>query len=272
MEPQPFMSKHGRLEATPLLELLQIHAYTQSSGVLWVHHLDVHGAIVFDAGGVVAACSPSGTPLLDKAAAEPNDAERTSLRRIAVLVSLRELLDLTAGDHAFDRPLEPESTLEGVPIRAFYEDGALDAGDLLLVLESAMSTPGPPVLKAPPAPAGGGEEARRHQRLSPVTIAATLRCRRSVTAGYLTNLSEGGTFFNADEFPEPDSECELQFELPWGLGACQATVRVTWRRDGHDSLGGAGLSFLALTPDSKERLNAYMARFRALAADVDAGT
>ena len=126
------------------------------------------------------------------------------------------------------------------------------------------------VNRASPAESRADAEGRGHPRYGPIVIQATLEFAGTMVIGYLTNLSEGGTFFHADEFPGPDSECELGFELPWELGHCQAQAKVAWlRSEGPDTRRGVGLSFLELSPESKGRLAAYLERFEELAADVN---
>lgn len=265
------MPYHGDLDTTPLLDIVQIIAYSQQSGLLSVKG-NTKGLLIFQGGNIVCAYSPSALSLLVKAAKERDPDARLSLRRIQVLAALRELFELADGDYRFVKRDEPIGELEGLDMRLFYESGPLDTGDLLLVLEKAMDE-GPqqvqvisPSLEKTPTAA----EERVHPRYGPVVIQATLEYAETIVAGYLTNLSEGGTFFNADVFPGPDSECELGFELPWELGHCEAKAKVAWlRAEGPDTRKGVGLSFLELSPESKDKLAAYLERFQELAADVD---
>jgi uncharacterized protein (TIGR02266 family) len=265
------MPYNGRLETTPLLDIVQIIAYSQQSGLLSIKGT-TKGLIIFQDGNIVCAYSPSALALLVKAAKERDPDSRLSLRRIQVLAALRELFELADGDYRFVKQTEPIAELEGLDMRLFYEGGPLDTGDLLLVLEKAMDeqpqqvqvTESPPRKKGPPA------EERVHPRYGPIVIRATLEFAGTTVSGYLTNLSRGGTFFNADEFPGPDSECELDFDLPWELGHCQAKAKVAWlRSEGPDTRKGVGLSFLELPAESAERVEAYLERFQELAADVD---
>jgi hypothetical protein len=259
----------GRLETTPLLDIIQIVAYSQQTGLLSIKSAAIKGQLIFRDGNIVCAYSPSTLPLLVKAAKEQDDSGRLSLRRIQVLSALRELFDLAEGDYRFVKRDEPVSELEGLDIRVFYDGGALDTGDLLLVLEKAMDKHPEQIAEAPVV-SDASHSGREHARFGPIVIQAVLEHGGSTVAGYLTNLSEGGTFFHAEEFPGPESECELDFELPWELGQCHATVKVVWFRDeGPDTRRGIGLSFLEFTPDSKGRVTAYLARFQELAADVD---
>ena len=262
----------GRLETTPLLDIVQIIAYSQQSGLLSIKGSDSKGLLIFQDGNIVCAYSPSALSLLVKAAKEQNADSRLSLRRIQVLAALRELFDIGEGDYRFVKKSEPITELEGLDMRLFYESGPLDTGDLLLVLEKAMDEQ-PQVIQVTHAPteqAAQATEERVHPRYGPIVIQAALEFAGTSVAGYLTNLSEGGTFFNADEFPGPDSECELDFELPWELGHCHAKAKVAWlRSEGPDTRRGVGLSFLEFSPGTQERIAAYLERFQELAADVD---
>lgn len=259
----------GRLETTPLLDIIQIVAYSQQTGLLSVKGVETKGLLIFRDGNIVCAYSPTSLPLLVKAAKEQDEDSRLSLRRIQVLAALRELFELGEGDYRFVKRSEPVTELEGLDIRAFYDGGALDTGDLLLVLEKAMDE-NPEQINEVPTPAPSERHGREHARFGPIVIHATLEHAGVSIRGYLTNLSQGGTFFHADEFPGPDSECALEFELPWELGQCHARVKVVWlRSEGPDTKRGIGLSFLEFSPDTKGRVAAYLARFKEFAADVD---
>ncbi len=266
------MTRNGRLETTPLLDVIQIVAYTGKSGLLSIKGSHTKGRVIFEGGNVVCAYSPQALPLLVKAAKAEGADERLSLRRIQVLAALRELFELSEGEYRFVERDTPVGELEGLDLARFYENGALDTGDLLLVLEKAMDTDPPPiaaVTKPPPPPP---VPSRRQPRYGPIVIKAELRLAEETIPGYLTNLSRGGTFFHADRdvFPEPKTQCRVSFELPWELGRCQAKAKVVWRRsDGPDTKKGLGLAFLEFSPDSKRRVAAYLERFSELAADVD---
>ena len=231
------MPYHGNLDTTPLLDIVQIIAYSQQSGLLSIKG-NTKGLLIFQHGNIVCAYSPSALPLLVKAAKEPDAEARLSLRRVQVLAALRELFELSDGDYRFVKRDEPISELEGLDMRLFYDNGPLDTGDLLLVLERAMDEQPQEIRVIEPtaeAPSSENEE-RTHPRYGPIVIQATLEYAQTLVAGHLTNLSEGGTFFNADVFPGPDSECDLGFELPWELGHCEAKAKVVWlRAEGPDT-------------------------------------
>lgn len=263
------MAFKGRLETTPLLELIQILAYSRKSGLLTVKGNDVRGLVIFQEGNVVCAYSPGALPLLVKAAKETDPKHRFSLRRIQVLTSLRELFDLPEGDYRFVRGSKPVPELEGLDIRMFYEDGALDSGDLLVALESAMYEEAE-IAKAAPPPEEDFSHKRQHQRFGPIIIRGRLDCSGTSLDGVLTNLSVGGTFFHADQAPPIDADCNLHFTLPEEFGPCQVSARVVWvRSEGPNTKKGVGLAFQPLAADAQQKISAYLKRFEDLATDVD---
>ena len=162
------MAFKGRLETTPLLELIQILAYTRKSGILMVEAKETRRLVIFQEGNVVCAYSPTTHSLLLKASMETDPDRRLSLRRIQALTSLGELFDLGEGDYHFVRGSKPVAELQGVSIKVFYADGALDSGDLLVALERTMSAEDPQVARAAPWP---------EQRIIPMN-AATLATPR----------------------------------------------------------------------------------------------
>ncbi len=268
------MPYNGRLEITPLLDIVQIVAYSQQSGLLSIKGAASKGLVIFQAGNVVCAYSPEALPLLVKAAKETDAASRLSFRRISVLTALKELFEIPEGDYRFVKRSEPVNELEGLDITSFYDGGNLDTGDLLLVLEKAMDphyahaeVTTAEYTKEPPKT---GRAARREARFGPFTMPAELFLPHRTISGYLTNLSRGGTFFHADELPEAGTVCRARFDLPWELGQCRARVKVAWQRsEGAEPKKGVGLTFLEFSPDSKRKIAVCLERFSELAADVD---
>lgn len=261
----------GRLEDRPLLDVIQILAYSQQSGILTVEGPDGVGLVVFESGNIVCADSKTARHMLAKAANEPDERGRLTLRRVQVLVAIRELFDLPAGEYRFEHRDEPVAEIHGVSLKPFYTSGPLDTGDLLLVLEKAMETmPADlqPVKKPTPEEEAQVEQ-RRFPRYGPVAIRAALATEERRYEGFLTNVSLGGTFFHADALPPLDLRGTLDFELPWGLGPCRAQVRVVWLRgDTAEAKRGAGLLFESTGGGSRKRIEAYIKEFQELAASV----
>ena len=261
----------GRLENQPLLDVIQIVAYSQQSGILSVKGTASKGLVIFEGGNVVCAYSPSALSLLIKAAKESDERRRLTFRRVQVLTALRELFDLGEGDYRFVKKAEPVVELEGLDIKSFYAAGALDTGDLLLVLEKAMDEDGEVALAVRRSAAEEEKaETRRFPRFGPVVIKGELRLDDKSFAGFLTNVSLGGTFFHADELPENEREGALDFELPWDIGLCRLRAKVVWvRSSGPETKRGAGLSFLDLSEDAQGKIARYVQQFQELAAYVD---
>ncbi len=264
----------GRLEVSPLLDIVQIVAYSQQSGLLSIKGATSKGLVIFKNGDVVCAYSPGALTLLVKAAKEADADHRLTFRRIQVLTALKELLEIPEGEYRFVKREEPVDELQGLDIQSFYAAGALDTGDLLLVLEKAMDPDSEEVavttVEYDNKPKKAGEEARVEPRYGPFTIPAELFLSDLTVFGYLTNLSRGGTFFHTDELPDEGAVGRVRFELPWGLGQCRAKVKVAWQRsEGAEPKKGVGLSFLEFSPDSKRRIALCLERFAELAADVD---
>jgi hypothetical protein len=262
----------GRLEARPLLDVIQIIAYSQQSGLLSVKSPSTKGLLVFENGNVVCAYSPLALPLLVKAAKERDEKNRLTFRRVQILAALRELFDLTEGDYRFVKQSDPVTDLEGLDIRSFYLAGGLDTGDLLLVLQKAMDEE----MEVYPASRARAQEEekyaaeRKYERYAPVVLRGRLVMRDRTYDGFLTNLSEGGTFFHADSLPSSSAPGMLAFDLPGDLGSCRVSCRIAWlRSEGLDAKRGAGLSFLQMDDGSRNRILSYLSRFQQLAADVD---
>jgi hypothetical protein len=263
---QSQMVLSGRLENMPLLDVLQVIAYSQRSGLLSVEGPSTRGTVLFQQGNVVCAHSTSTLSLLVKAAKEQNPKGRLALRRIQALVSLAELFDLKRGVYHFVRTAEPIPELAGLDMRPFYAAGCLDTGDLLLVLAKAMDQESE---GAPPSVSDRPNQ-RRHPRIKPTVLRAELIQDETTMHGYVTDLSLGGAFFHAEQLPDIGSFCEVRINLPRDLGVCEASAKVVWFREGAPGAKrGVGLSFEELTEDSLERLSTYLSRFEKLAADMD---
>jgi uncharacterized protein (TIGR02266 family) len=255
----------GQIENMPLLEVLQVIAYTQRSGLLTVEGPNARGTVLFDGGNIICTHSDSTLSLLIKAAKEPNSGSRQAMRRIQALVFLAELFDLKEGVFNFITTSEPIPELAGLDMRPFYTYGGLDTGDLLLVLAKAMDDEDePPTPEVPP-----GENLRRHPRYKPIIFRADLADAHATMHGYLTDVSLGGAFFHAEQLPDVDCLVELQFFLPGEANPCRATAKVRWFRDGTTGgKRGVGVSFEEFPPESNERLAQYLDRFKKLAGSL----
>ena len=70
------MSLTGNLEDLPLLDILQIVSFSKKTGYLSIQAEVGHGAIVFDAGFVVAAFTWQTPPLDPRARTLPKETRR----------------------------------------------------------------------------------------------------------------------------------------------------------------------------------------------------
>jgi hypothetical protein len=266
------MELTGKIELTPLQEVLQVLAYSQKSGVLSIKGRRIIGSVLFDQGSIIFTHTDSTRYLLDKIIAATDVNHRLSLRRVQALASLTELFDLKKGLFCFEKITEPVSELEGIDMGPLYADGGMDTGDLLLLLTKAMD----PERHKPARPSeveDRREEQRRHPRFGPMLIPAELNLGASAFRGYLTNVSVGGAFFHAEDLPQVDQVYELEFKLPRDLGRCLADAKVVWIR-AHvvDASRGVGLQFGKMSIDTMSKLTVYLDQFQKLATDIDPET
>jgi hypothetical protein len=254
----------GEVENVPLLDVVQVVAYSKQTGVLKVRGPEASGALVFSGGGLVCGESTSTHALLSRAASEGEPRVRLALRRAGTLAALTELLSLRSGTFQFEGGKTPVAELAGVSLRPFHESGALDTGELLLVLATSIDR-----RDAAPAPSPATQKERSHTRYAPTVIPATLGLDGAALEGHLTNLSEGGAFFHGAAIPPEGSVCELCFKLPAEGGSVDCRARVAWTRaDAKAGRAGAGLAFAEMTHEGRGRLAAYLARYQSLAEKV----
>jgi hypothetical protein len=263
------MELTGKIEATPLQEVLQVLAYSQKSGVLSVKGRKIVGTVLFERGSIIFAHTDSTRYLLDKITDQTDATHRLALRRVQTLASLTELFDLKQGLYYFEKTTEPVSDLEGIDMGPLYEDGGMDTGDLLLLLTKAMD----PERHKPAKPKeveGKRDELRQHPRFGPMNIPAELNQGKLAFRGYLTNLSIGGAFFHAEDLPQVDQAYELEFKLPRDLGRCLGDAKVVWvRAHVMDASRGVGLEFSKMPLDTMTKLTQYLEQFQKLAEDID---
>jgi hypothetical protein len=253
----------GEIENVPLLDVLQVVAYSKQTGVLRVQGNGTQGAILFEKGAIVCGESTTSRALLERAASEGEPRRRLALRRVATLAVMTELLGLRSGTFRFQGTKERLAELEGVPLASFYDGETLETGELLLLYATGIDKPA-----APPAEVKEPSSARErsHPRYAPTLIPARLASGGSALEGHLTNLSEGGAFFHGDTLPPADSVCDIRFVLPGDFGQIDCRARVVWARP--DAVGGptgAGLAFVGITHEGRGRLAAYLARYQRLA-------
>ena len=255
----------GQVERVPLLEVVQVLAYSRQSGVLTVQGESTRGAVLFLDGNIVCAHSSSTLGLLVKAAKEQDPESRAKLRRVQSLVALVELLDLKEGLFQFKRTDAQVRDLDGLDLRSFYAAGPMNTGDLLLI---AARTAQLKQTEAASPPETAPEHERRHPRCGPTVIEAELSDGSRTFPGYLTNLSLGGAFFHGDELPAEKSAGRLRFTLPGEAKPCEATFGVVWAKTEQGSIRGVGVAFADMPSDDRAKLSAYLERFQRLAQEM----
>lgn len=256
----------GEIENVPLLEVLQVVSYSKQTGVLSVESGSSQGELLFEGGGIVCADSACTRALLVRAAAEGDPRTRAALRRVQALAALTELLALRKGSFRFRTLRAQLPEIGGVPTTSFYDGGAMDTGELLVVLATSIDRKD----VAPPETVRAvREQQRSHPRYAPTLIPATLENGETRVEGHLTNLSEGGTFFHGENLPPAKVLCQLYFVLPGETELLHARARVAWvRNEGRGVRKGAGLSFEEMRDGVREKIRGYLDRYQRLADEV----
>jgi CheY-like chemotaxis protein len=163
------VSLQGNLEDLPLLDILQVVAFSQKTGFLTVQAEAGEAALVFQRGLIVSSYTWDGRPL--DAAALP-EAKRSALVRQRIEVALERLSRLREGSFCFELTAEParviggrdlslETLAEGINPQELLLDLAKgideDRRDSVAAVESAFVEPEPGVLERvaaqPPAEA-----------------------------------------------------------------------------------------------------------------------
>ncbi len=155
------MSLQGNLEDLPLLDILQIVAFSQKTGFLTVQAAPGEAALVFQRGLIVSSYTWDGRPL-DAAVAALPEAKRNALVRERIEVALERLSRLREGSFCFELTEEParviggrdlslETLAEGLNPQELLLDLAQgideDRRDSLAAVESAFVEPEPEVLE-----------------------------------------------------------------------------------------------------------------------------
>jgi CheY-like chemotaxis protein len=167
------MSLTGDLEDLPLLDILQIVSFSKKTGFLSIGPGASEGAIVFDAGFVVAAFNRHSPPLDPRAQSLPPE-KRDGLLRGRIELALQELIRLRDGEFDFSltertptavgaRDITGELLSEGINAQELLLDLARgmdeDRRDSTAALEVSFAEPPPeeppplPRKSAPPPPA-----------------------------------------------------------------------------------------------------------------------
>lgn len=155
------MSLNGNLEDLPLLDILQIIAFSQKTGFLTVQTLLGEAALVFREGLIVSSFTWDSQPLDARSAALP-EGERAVLIREGIEIALERLSRLRDGAFCFELTKEPPRVIGPHDLSRETLTGGLNPQELLLELaqgidedrrdsvaavESAFASPEPEVLE-----------------------------------------------------------------------------------------------------------------------------
>jgi CheY-like chemotaxis protein len=164
------LSLSGRIEDLPLLDIVQIVAFTQRTGYIRVETEVGVGAIVFRNGRVVACFSPGSSERVPRSALAPAEWEKRLTAGIAA--DLSALSRLRDGTFGFVLSNEVPKQIEGYSLERETLVVGVDAQELLLDLAreldesrrdaaNALAAPeAAPVADAPAAPPGKNQEPR----------------------------------------------------------------------------------------------------------------
>ena len=254
----------GELENVPLLDVLQVLAYSKQTGALFVESSETSGTIIFTQGAIVCGESSSTRLLLAKASREVEPQSRRAFRRVQAMACLTEILSLRKGVFRFTKHETPPGELAGVDLRPFYASTPIPTAELLLVLATLVDKK-----DAAPLPDAPHVHARAHERYTPTLIEAQISMGSSSLSGYLTNLSVGGACFRGDALPDVDRVGTLRFELR-GQGTVLTEARVAWARpESTEGERGVGLAFDSVPESEKKKIRAYLDHLRELASEMD---
>jgi len=127
------MGLKGRLEDLPLLDMLQIIAFSRKSGYLRIAAAKGRGAVVLREGRVLFSYSWSTLASLEELVRHP-ERVTVAIIREQIEVSLRELGSLREGHFQFELADPDSEEFGGVRIQPFLLPDGLDAQELLLDL------------------------------------------------------------------------------------------------------------------------------------------
>jgi c-di-GMP-binding flagellar brake protein YcgR len=112
-------------------------------------------------------------------------------------------------------------------------------------------------------------ELREHRRHAPTILRAEIERDSVRREGYLMNVSLGGAFLTVENPPPPDSTLAVHVLFPWGMGETRLDARAVWlQTDERGQAIGAGVSFLEISDDARQKLSSYLERFVELAAEI----
>lgn len=131
------MGLKGRLEDLPLLDMLQIIAFSKKSGYLRISGTKGRGAVMLKEGRILFSYSWSTIPALQELVRQPETITPAVIRE-HVEASLRELGAMREGSFRFELADPTSEEFGGVRIQPFLLPRGLDAQEILLDLAVQM--------------------------------------------------------------------------------------------------------------------------------------
>jgi CheY-like chemotaxis protein len=131
------MGLNGKLEDLPLLDIVQVVAYSQKTGQLTLETPRGQAAIVFERGLVVSSFTPD-TPAIDPLSAGLPPEKRAALIRGRIETALEQLVRLREGQFRFSLTGEVPGAVGSRDIRADTLEHGIKAEELLLDLARGM--------------------------------------------------------------------------------------------------------------------------------------
>jgi CheY-like chemotaxis protein len=131
------MGLNGRLEDLPLLDIVQVVAFSQKTGYLTLETPRGEGAIVFERGLVVSCFTPD-TPAIDSSAEALSPDKKAALIRRRIETALEHLVRLREGRFLFSLTPQVPGTVGARDIRADTLEDGIKAEGLLLELARGM--------------------------------------------------------------------------------------------------------------------------------------
>ena len=128
----------GRLEDLPLLDMLQIVAFSKKTGYIIVDAPLGKGGIVFEEGMVQCAYTWSTLPYLRQIGEDPHGGHRVTILQKQIEISLRELTGLREGKFVFQVTDSVATEIDGLVIAPFLLHQGINPQALLLELARVM--------------------------------------------------------------------------------------------------------------------------------------
>lgn len=108
------------------------------------------------------------------------------------------------------------------------------------------------------------DETRQFERIEQ-GVDVSINSDSNFYTGFTENISEGGVFIATYQFLPVGSEIEFSMTLKPGIKKVKVRGVVRWLRDVQESRGvspGMGIEFISLSPEVKERINAFLQKIR----------